>query len=114
MYLPAVDGLSYAVCVIPEAPTPPPRRADPLPTAGWYANGPGLERWWTGSEWGQQVRAVGQVAVVRRAVTNQPIRTSHTFHLLMTVFTCGLWLPVWGCMAILNRLGRRRVVTTYR
>src|SRR5438552_3831585 len=31
-----------------------------------------------------------------RAVKNS---TSHTFHLLMSVLTCGLWLIVWGVTA---------------
>jgi len=29
-------------------------------------------------------------------------KTSHGFHLIMSIVTLGLWLPVWGIMAILN------------
>jgi hypothetical protein len=32
--------------------------------------------------------------------------TSHTFHLLMTVFTLGLWAPVWLCVAIVHAARR--------
>jgi hypothetical protein len=31
----------------------------------------------------------------------------------MTVFTCGLWLPVWAVMAIINSMSRQRSVTRY-
>lgn len=30
-------------------------------------------------------------------------KTSHGLHLVLTVITFGLWLPVWGVMAVLNR-----------
>lgn len=34
----------------------------------------------------------------------QPARgTNHVLHLLLTVFTGGLWLPVWLVLAIKNR-----------
>lgn len=32
--------------------------------------------------------------------------TNHAFHLLMTVFTVGLWLPVWITVAIVNAVRR--------
>lgn len=80
---------------------------------GWYPNGPGLERWWDGRAWGPQVRALPQ-AGPHRAVTWERNRTSHVFHLLMTLLTCGLWLPVWAVVAILNGITKRRVVTRYR
>lgn len=38
-------------------------------------------------------------------------QTSHTFHLLMTVLTCGLWgIFVWGPVAIWNATGPRRAI----
>jgi hypothetical protein len=43
-----------------------------------------------------------------------PNRTSHTFHLIMTLLTCGLWLPVWALVTVLNRVTKRKVVTRYR
>lgn len=88
----------------------------PLPPPGWYANGPGLERWWDGRQWGPQTRAL-QVQVPqmpRMAVTRQPRRTSHLFHLVMSLITFGLWLPVWALVAILNKVSRDKVVTRYR
>jgi hypothetical protein len=112
---------------IPDAllPTPPERQpeAPTLPPAGWYPAEPGIERWWDGNAWGQQVRAVPQASVQMPqvsvqmphvAVTRQPVRTNHTFHLIMTLITCGLWLPVWAIVALLNKVSKQRVVTRYR
>lgn len=31
----------------------------------------------------------------------------------MTIFTCGLWLPVWAIMAIANSMSRGRVKIRY-
>lgn len=47
-----------------------------------------------------------------RMVTRERVRTSHTFHLLMSLFTGGLWAVfVWLPMTIINSMRRRRVVT---
>lgn len=39
---------------------------------------------------------------------------AHGRHLLLTVCTCGLWLPVWFCMWMYRLFVRRREVTRYR
>ena len=39
---------------------------------------------------------------------------SHTFHLLMTVFTCGLWAFVWAGTWLFRMIVRRKSVTRYR
>lgn len=36
-------------------------------------------------------------------------KTSHVLHLLLTVITFGLWLPVWVIVAVSHRLERRRI-----
>lgn len=89
----------------------------PLP--GWYPAAPGVERWWDGQAWSEQVRATQQQPVVvqmpAKAITRQPVRTSHTFHLLMTIFTFGLWgIFVWLPISIINSMRREKVVTRYR
>lgn len=33
-------------------------------------------------------------------------RTSHLFHLVMSIITFGLWIPVWLLVAIVNSSGR--------
>lgn len=37
----------------------------------------------------------------KRLGGREPLRTNqHILHLLLTVFTCGLWLPVWIILAV--------------
>lgn len=102
---------------------------------GWYPQGDRL-RWWTGSAWSEHTAPLPRqqyatphvpapaapapvTVVVRqprgRSVTRQRKDTSHTFHLLLTIFTGGLWGIVWACMAGWHAIGpRRRIVTRYR
>lgn len=37
-------------------------------------------------------------------------RTSHVFHLLMSIITIGFWIPVWALVALSNSLERRRLL----
>lgn len=37
-------------------------------------------------------------------------RTSNVFHLLMSVITVGLWIPVWMIVALSNSLERSRLI----
>ena len=54
---------------------------------------------------GYHVEAVdGPRAVV---VTGAPV--NHILHLLLAVFTCGLWLPVWVLLVVLGGVKRRHV-----
>lgn len=81
--------------------------------AGWYPGPDGRPRWWTGQAWVDG--AVPGAPKPIKSVTYVPVRTSHTFHLLMTVFTCGLWgLFVWFPLTVLHKMSRRKVVTRYR
>lgn len=50
------------------------------------------------------------------AVSKTRKKTSHTFHLLMTCCTCGVWaVLVWPWVILWNNFGpRRRTVTRYR
>lgn len=36
-------------------------------------------------------------------------KTSHILHLLLSVITCGFWIPVWFLVAITNSAGRARI-----
>ena len=50
-----------------------------------------------------------------RAVSKTRRDTSHLFHLVMTVLTCGLWgLFVWLPLTVWHKTGpRKRTVTRY-
>lgn len=39
--------------------------------------------------------------------------TNHILHLLLTVFTCGLWLFVWPCVGVANILINNAKIKRY-
>ena len=43
------------------------------------------------------------------AVVSKSKRTSHVLHLLLTIITAGLWIPVWIIVTINNRTRRYRI-----
>lgn len=79
--------------------------------AGWYADPTGdvtRERWYDGQKWTEHSRPAqyahahitswpAQVMAPRRLY-----KTSHGFHLAMSIFTLGLWVPVWIVVGIYN------------
>ena len=84
--------------------------------AGWYNDGSGRNRWWNGREWTShyadqlpqnrpaQAPAPQPQLVAQPVVVNQRkmYKTSHGFHLLMSILTLGLWLPIWLIVGIYN------------
>lgn len=89
--------------------------------AGWYpSESPGVERWWDGAQWTEQRRPlpVQPIAVgygPTRMVSKAPKRTSHTFHLIMTIITAGVWgVVVWLPLTILHKFQHEKTVTKVR
>jgi hypothetical protein len=111
--------------------TPPPTQAAYLPPVvtaavpgetppAWYTVPDGRVMWWDGNTWGQVAPQAPQQQIIvqtgqmpNRMVTYSRNKTSHTFHLIMTILTGGLWAVfVWGPMILWNSLGpRSRSVT---
>lgn len=95
--------MSYPIEPIPEAPGSSPAADAPTPVPapttvapGWYPEvATGRQRWWDGTKWTDYAPAP-QVVVVQKKQTN------HVFHLLMSIITLGLWIPVWIIVAIAN------------
>lgn len=99
-----------------------------IPPAGWYPNPDGAPnlRYFDGADWtphfaagtpalpdAQRAELLDQavmVAVSRgarlewkagtRAIIVYPNRCNHVLHLLLCLFLCGLWLPVWIFLAM--------------
>jgi len=78
---------------------------------GWYAYGDGTTRWWTGVSWvassilqDNGPRPAASEPQPRMAFVVPPQRApmNHTFHLIMSLITLGLWLPVWALIAVLR------------
>ncbi|QGJ90185.1 membrane protein [Mycobacterium phage SheaKeira] len=38
-----------------------------------------------------------------------PVRTNHALHLALSVISCGMWIPVWVIMAMINTTRTRKV-----
>lgn len=90
---------------------------------GWYPvlDGRSVQRWWTGYDWSgpeypiqvgptsqqQQMMVVNTDRGPRISETER--RTSHVFHLIMTIVTFGLWLPVWGVVWLINKANKEQV-----
>ena len=81
------------------------------PAPGWYPYGDGTTRWWTGVNWvassilqDNGPRSAASEPQPRMAFVVPPQRApmNHTFHLIMSLITLGLWLPVWAGIAILR------------
>lgn len=90
--------------------TPTTAAAVRMAPAGWYdePGEPGTLRYWNGNAWtpnrAPKYKAVAAVPT-NTVVVTPPIRfrkTSHGFHLIMTILTLGLWAPVWIIMTIYN------------
>jgi hypothetical protein len=89
---------------MPQGWTPPAGWVQP---PGWPA-APQDWQWWTPLA---NFRPVRQPS---RYVTTQPKDTSHAFHLIMTLLTCGLWVFIWGGMTVWNAITKDRAVTRIR
>lgn len=45
-------------------------------------------------------------------MTKQRKKTSHGFHAIATVFSGGLWAPVWGGVTAAHKVGPREKIVT--
>jgi hypothetical protein len=69
--------------------------------AGWYEDPEvfGYQRYWDGHAWTlyrEPFPARRQPAVTQQVVVNAPPkRVNHLLHLILTLLSAGLWLPVW-------------------
>lgn len=81
---------------------------------GWYndhVDPPHILRWWDGHMWTNQrtdttvlntatPNIIGNSAPVQQVLIQQDRkRVNHLLHLVLTIFTFGLWLPVWIVLA---------------
>lgn len=81
----------------------------PAVAPGWYNDGGGLMRWWDGRAWTEHTNAPAVQTAVNAPSATQVVvnsrkmyKTSHGFHLVMSIITLGLWLPVWLIVGIYN------------
>lgn len=128
---PAPDPL---ISRLPEESTPAPKQPPPPPTvpAGWYPDpenttgfrygGVPSMRYFDGEQWTEhrapmqrsQQRFPQQPIIVNQQVGQpMPIVVNNGpssmvgLHLVLTLLTCGLWLPVWVIIEIIQAASRR-------
>lgn len=84
----------------------------PMPPAGWYPDPSGApgQRYFDGVKWTAQrvpYLQAPSVVVNNSNVVGYGGRTgpNHVLHLLLTLFSCGLWAPVWLLLAIVDAAG---------
>lgn len=76
--------------------------------AGWYPTQPGMQQYWDGTKWTEHTAPLAAPAAPAAAnnavIVNQRkmYKTSHGFHLIMSICTLGLWLPIWLIVGIYN------------
>lgn len=83
-------------------------------------------RWWDGSNWGMLAQdhpaqrtpappVTAYFAPTQRMVTKSPMRPQRTFHLLMSLLTCGVWaLFVWLPIEVIALFAKDKSVTRFR
>lgn len=78
---------------------------------GWYSDpaGSGGQRYFDGMEWTAHYTPPMPMAYQQQQPYIVPVShgSDHTFHLLMTVFTCGFWAPIWAICEIMSASRKR-------
>lgn len=83
----------------------------PLIAANWYPDpqSPGILRYWDGVRWTdhRQASAPGATATV---INNVNVRGGGDslvgLHVVLTILTCGAWLPIWLLIEIIKAIAR--------
>ncbi len=94
---------------IPLDPTDPP---PPVTPANWYPDpsAPGLLRYWDGTRWTdhrQTVTPAATATVINNiSVPRGGNGSDVALHLILTILTCGLWLPFWILIEIIKAISR--------
>lgn len=104
-------------------PASPPAAVAPVIPAGWLADptNSALMRYWDGNAWTEHTapaQAAAAAPPVQVVVQQSNVvgvgygrRTNHVLHLILTLLTGGLWLPVWIIVALSNRSQRTQVAS---
>jgi hypothetical protein len=70
-----------------------------MTAAGWYPDPSGQgQRYFDGQRWTEHLVPPPPSRAERITVTGP----NHALHALISLFTCGLWLPIWMIIAILD------------
>ena len=84
----------------------------PSTPANWYPDptAPGVLRYWDGVRWTEHRQAAtpppGSATVVNNVNVNGGGGSYVGLHIVLTLLTCGLWLPVWLLIEIVRAVSR--------
>jgi hypothetical protein len=81
----------------------------PAPQPGWYpdpSGGPG-QRYFDGHQW--TIGAPPPSIIINNNIIAPASGPNTALHLALTVFTCGMWLPVWLIIALADNQQARTV-----
>uniref|UniRef100_A0AB39U1Q0 DUF2510 domain-containing protein n=8 Tax=unclassified Caudoviricetes TaxID=2788787 RepID=A0AB39U1Q0_9CAUD len=94
----------------PTVPVPPPTYSAPAPppAANWYPDpqSPGILRYWDGVRWTEH-RSAATPTATATVYNNVNVRGGGSdagVHLILTILTCGLWIPVWIIIEIIKSI----------
>ncbi len=63
-------------------------------------------RYWDGAGWTAHRAAGGRAVTISDAMDPSTVSAgsepNHTLHLILTIFTCGLWLPIWLMITLVS------------
>jgi threonine/homoserine/homoserine lactone efflux protein len=82
----------------------------PAPQPGWYpdpSGGPG-QRYFDGNQWTIGAPPPPSI-IINNNIVAPPSGPNTALHLALTVFTCGMWLPVWLMIALVDNRQARTV-----
>jgi hypothetical protein len=77
----------------------------PAPQPGWYPDPSGApgQRYFDGHQW--TISAPPQPSIVINNFVAPTSGPNTALHLALTLFTCGMWLPVWLIIAVVAAVG---------
>jgi hypothetical protein len=93
----------------PEVLLPPP--VAPAVPANWYQDptAPGVMRFWDGVKWTEHRYAATPLATAT-VYNNVQVRggggSDAAVHLILTILTCGAWIPFWILIEIIKAISR--------
>ena len=83
----------------------------PVTPPNWYPDptSPGILRYWDGVQWTEHRQAATPQATAT-VVNNVSVRGGGDslvgLHLVLTLLTCGLWLPVWLLIEVIRAISK--------
>lgn len=101
-----------AVISAPSTLSPPMWTAGiPATSPNWYPDpiNPGLLRYWDGFQWTEYRQAAAPQAtamVINQVSVSGGGGSDVALHLILTILTCGLWLPIWLLIEVIKAICR--------